>query len=170
MLTGLFAVFAMTAILGFAADAGAQSKIGFVFMDEIRARAQPYQDAQASLQQAAGERQQEAEQRQSELQRLQDQLERQRSLLTEQRRTEKENEIREKLMQYEQWAASAQQELGRQQLELIQPLDERVLVLIQEVAAEKDYDLIIDGTAIAYMRDHDQNNLTEAVIEALNQQ
>jgi outer membrane protein len=168
MLTGVFALLAAAMLFGFASEASAQMKIGYVFMDDIRMRAQPYQDAQQSLSRTAGERQQEAEQRQSEIQRLQDQLERQASLLTEERRVQRQNEIRQKLMEYEQWAQGAQQELGRQQMQLIQPIDERVLDLVQEIAARRNYDLVIDGTAIAYMKDHDEHNLTELVIEAIN--
>jgi Skp family chaperone for outer membrane proteins len=169
MLTGLCAVLGFALFVGLAAEANAQT-IAYVFMEEIRARAQPYQDIQSQLQQAVTQRQQEAEQRQSEIQRLQEQLERQQGLLTENKRAERETQIRQKLMEYEQWAAGAQQDLGRQQLELLQPLDGQVLELIQKIAAEKDYGMVIDGAAILYMRDHEEHNLTDAIIEELNQE
>jgi len=168
MLMGLSAVLMTALLFGFASEASAQMKIGYIFMDEIRMSARPYQDAQSQLQQAAGERQREAEQLQAEIGRMQEQLERQRGLLTEQRRTERETAIRQKLMEYEQWASTAQQDLGRRQMELLQPLDERVLELIQTISADRGYDLVIDGAAIAYMRNHEEHNLTTAVIEVLN--
>jgi len=155
---------------GFGSRAGAQTfKVGYVFMDEIRQKAQPYQEALQSLQQATQQRQQEAQERQNEIQRLQDQLQRQASLLTEQVRTQKQGQIQQKLAEYEQWAGQAQTELQRQQLEIIQPIDERALQLVQRLAAERNYDLVLDGSAVAYLRNQEENNLTSAVIEALNQ-
>lgn len=169
----LFGFVGLAAVLcagGIASRAEAQTvKIGYVFMDEIRQKGQPYQEALQRHQQAVQQRQQEAQERQNEIQRLQEQLQRQASLLTEQVRTQKQGQIQQKLAEYEQWAGQAATDLQRQQLEVIQPIDERVLQLIQRVAAERNYDLVLDGSAIAYLRNQEQNNLTDAIVEALNQ-
>lgn len=167
MLIGLSAVMMTALLFGFVSEASAQMRIGYIFMDEIRMRARPYQDAHDQLQRSAGARQQEAEQFQTEIHRLQEQLERQRGLLTEQRKAERENAIRDKVIEYETWASNVQQELGRKQMELLQPLDERVMQLVQRISQDQGYDIVIDGSIIAYMKNHEDHNLTSAVIDKL---
>jgi|GEM_PF-2236932 len=144
-------------------------KVGFVYMDEIRQKGQPYQEAFQRLQQASQQHQQEAQQRQGEIQRLQEQLQRQASLMTEQVRSQREAQIRQKVSEYEEWAGRASQDFQKQQLDAIQPIDERVIQLIKAVAERNNYDVVLDGSAIAYIKNEVQNNLTEAVIQELNQ-
>jgi outer membrane protein len=167
-----FAAIAVVAVLfGSASRSGAQTfKIGFIYMDEIRQKGQPYLEAIQRLQTVSQQRQQEAQTKQGEIQRLQEQLQRQASLMTEQRRTQSETQIRQKVTEYEQWAGQAQQEMQQQQLQAVQPLDERVMQIVERIANERGYDVVLDGSAVAFIKNKDQNNITEAVIQALNQQ
>ncbi|OQB38298.1 MAG: Outer membrane protein (OmpH-like) [Candidatus Latescibacteria bacterium ADurb.Bin168] len=90
--------------------------------------------------------------------------------MTEQRRTQSEAQIRQKVTEYEQWAGQAQQELQQQQIQAIQPIDERVLQIVERIANERGIDVVLDGVAVAFIKNKEQNNLTNAVIQALNQQ
>jgi len=164
-------VAAVCSLLLGASRAQAQSfKVAVIYMDEIREKGQPYIEALQRLQQVSQQRQQEAQTKQGEIQRLQEQLQRQASLMTEQRRTQSEAQIRQKVTEYEQWAGQAQQELQQQQIQAIQPIDERVLQIVERIANERGIDVVLDGVAVAFIKNKEQNNLTNAVIQALNQQ
>ncbi len=171
MMMGTLVVVAgfLTAWMPSAADAEV-SKIGYVLMEEIRARAEVYQEVGTRIQQIVAEQEQAATQKQGELQRLQDQLQRQQSLMTEQTRARREGQIRQKLQEYQQWAAQTEQDIVRQQAELVRPIDARVIEMIKTVAEANGYDLVLDGQAIAYMRDVEEHNLTGQIIEAMNQE
>jgi outer membrane protein len=169
-LPGLLALVAMAVGLSISTGYAADTKIGYVFMDDIRGRAEVYQEAGTRIQQIVTEQEQEASQKQAEIQRLQDQLQRQQSLMTEQTRAQREGQIRQKVGEYQQWAAGIEQELVRQQAELIRPIDARTIEMINTIAEAEGYDIVLDGAAIAYMRNKDEHNLTDRIVEALNQE
>lgn len=154
-----------------ATRANAQAfKVGLIYMDEIREKGQPYVEAVQRLQQVSQQMQQEAQTKQGEIQRLQEQLQRQASLMTEQRRTQSETQIRQKVTEYEAWAGQAQQDLQQRQIQAVQPIDERVMQIVERIANERGFDLVLDGATIAFIKNKTQNNITDAVIQALNQQ
>ncbi len=157
-------------LAGFGVAQAQEFKVGFVFLEEIRARAEPYQEASRQFNQMVSEREQESQRREAEIQRMQESLERRGSLMTERTRAEQTAQIRQKVQEFQQWASGAQGELQQQHARMIQPIDAQVLEVIQQVAQELGYDMVLDGTAIAYLRDHEEHNLTQAVIDAVNEE
>ena len=165
----MIGVLALAAVCAGASIARAEFKVGFVLLEKIRAEAQPYRDAATQLQRLVGERQQEGQRKQAEIAQKLNEFNRQQGLMSAERKAEVAGQIENMKAEYERWAADAQQQLSQRQLDLIAPIDSRALEVIKRLAGEQSYDLVLDGTAIAYLANEEENDLTQAIIDALNQ-
>jgi Skp family chaperone for outer membrane proteins len=166
----ILGLLAATMVLAGANTALAQKqKVGYVYLEVIRATAQPYKDAGAKLQLLATERQKAGAKLQMELQQMQQNYAKQEKILTEAAKQKKMQDFQAKQESYLKWVNATKQELALEEAKAIKPLDKRALNLIKKIAAEKKYDLVLDGNAVAYMADMDKFNITDDVVKALNQ-
>ena len=160
---------AVMVLAGATTSSAQKMKIGYVYLEVIRVKAQPYKDATAKLQQVAAARQQTGSKLQLELQQMQQNYMKQEKILTETARQKKQQEFQARQEDYMKWVNATKQELSLEEAKAIKPLDKRTLELIKKIGAEKKYDLVLDGNAVAFMADMDKHDLTEDVIKALSQ-
>jgi outer membrane protein len=157
-------------VAGFVPSANAQFKIGFILVEQIQEQAQPFLDAKDRLQRQVADKESEAQQLQEEMNRIAANLSRQEAILSEERKTQLQREIMQRRQDYERFATQAQEDLSRRQMDIMGPIQEQVRVIIKRLAEEEGYDLILDAAAILYLKDPDTDNLTDRVIEILNEE
>jgi len=159
-------------ILAGADSASAQLKMGYINSQEILEKYKEAQDAQKLLQDLNKRWEDEAKSMQQELQTKLEELESQALLLSDERKKEKEAElqnldIRLRNFQQEKWGN--QGEVYAKNVELMQPVIEKVNAAIKKVGVDEKFDYIFDTAkgGILHVSDS-QVNLTNKVLEELN--
>ncbi len=138
--------------LGPAADAEAQQtvRIGYVDMEYILENVPEYQEATAQLEKKVQQWKSEIESEMLRIEKMKEQLANERPLLTPELIAEREEEIRfeeQKIRDYQQKRFGPNGDLITQKLALVKPIQDQVFVAVQEIAQNRDYDLIFDKSA-----------------------
>ncbi|KMQ52134.1 Outer membrane protein H precursor [Chitinispirillum alkaliphilum] len=149
----------------------AQMKIGFINSEKIFAQYEGTKTAQEMFNAEVARWEQEASQMQREIRELQEQLEKQSLLLSDSRKREIENQLRQKMIRYQEFI---QQKFGQEgealvkNEELTKPIIERINVIISDIARDENYDFIFDARAGGIVHAKSQYDLSDRVLEILN--
>jgi outer membrane protein len=111
------------------------------------------------------------QQKRDELDDLQEELEHQSLMLSDERRQEKEMEYQRQLNEFEQlkesiWATDGLIEQRNE--ELLRPIISRIQTVLEQVATEDGYDLILDAADSNILYGDPDFDLTTRVLEILN--
>ncbi len=168
---------AILAFVGLMVLAGAQvgmakdAKIGIIISERILNEYAEAQDAQKILSEEISEWQRQAAEMEEELGALQEELSQQAMMFyTEEKKAEKEAQFDQKLNEYRQFQSNIEQRAYQRNQELFAPINEKIQKVIDQIAEEEGYDVILDavGTAIAYA--NPELDITDRVMEELQKQ
>jgi len=120
----------------------------------------------ATLKKVFDERQLEIDKKQNDLQAEREQLEKQRQVLSKQELAQRAEKWQLEVAQVQQMFVEYNQELQAKQNELMQPILERALTIVEDIAKREGYVMVIDKQAVPYARA--DLDLTDAVIKAYN--
>jgi outer membrane protein len=166
-------LFLMSIFLVFAAQpALAQLKIGYIDSEKVKSVYKDFLDVAKKLQELNQGWEREAKDMQKQIQDLLDQLEAQSLLLSEERKAEKQQEIQALNIKYQQFLNEKwgqQGEALKKEVELMQPVYEKIRKAIQKIGQDLGYHYIFDIVAgnIVYASE-DQPDLTDKLLEELN--
>lgn len=118
-------------------------KVGYTDHEIIIVNMPAYQDVQQKLQQEFQGSQAELQQLYQDYQARLERYQKQQSLLSEQVRQEREQELMQLQQQIQEQAASKDQEIAQREVQLMQPLLERVQGAIDKVAQNQGLDLVL---------------------------
>ena len=151
-------VFIVAAILLIAGIVIAEEiKIGYVDSQRIFAQSQEYQEAQAKFDKKVETWNAEADQMRREIENLQKELESQSLILSAEKKREKEQILiakQDTLNQFLNGTFGQEGKAEREMAELSRPIREKVLQVIEKIAIENNYSMVLDaGTVnIAYAK------------------
>lgn len=149
----------------------AQQKIGYVDSEYILGRTPEYTTIQQQLDRMAQEWQQELEGRQDEVDEMFREYQARELLYTNEERQRKREEImraEEEVERLRMQYFGPEGDLFTQQEQLMRPIQERVLVAIEEVATREDYDYVFDkGGDYLFMFAREQYDLSNEVLSEL---
>jgi outer membrane protein len=168
----------LTLVVGILANAGmnpllAQAKFGYVNSNSILEQYKEAQDVRKQLAELNSQWQREAKNLEQEVQTLNDELETQKLMLSEERRQGKIQEIQAKMQEYQQFLQTKWNPQGgeavRKEVELFQPVYDKINVAITKIGEAEGFDYIFDAAAgsILYASTN-QTDLTEKLLEELN--
>jgi len=155
-------LFAVTSILY------AQPKIGYINSDEILEK---YQGAKAAEEKLAKELtgvQLEVTKRENEIKGLNEQIEKQSYIMSAERKKELADSLQQKYMQYQQFVKEKQQEGISRRAELFKPISDTVTKIIDRIAKEENYDIVLDAHASGIVYALPKYNLTARTIDLLS--
>ncbi|MEX1056020.1 MAG: OmpH family outer membrane protein [Rhodothermales bacterium] len=149
----------------------AQQKIGYVDSEYILNKTPEYATVQQQLDRMAQEWQQEIEKLRKEVDELFREYQARELLYTSEERLRKretivqaEEDVERMRMQY----FGPEGELFKQQENLMKPIQEKVLVAIEEIATQEGYDYVFDkGGDYLFMYAREQFDLSDQVLEEL---
>jgi outer membrane protein len=147
------------------------TKIGIIISERILAEYPEAQDAQTILGEEINEWQRQSREMEEELTALQEELSGQAMMFySEEKKAEKEQLFNSKLEEYRQFQASIEQRAYQRNQDLFAPINEKIQKVIDDIAAEEGFDLVLDavGTAIAFATP--ELDITDRVLEELNKQ
>ncbi|MFQ5602265.1 MAG: OmpH family outer membrane protein [bacterium] len=153
-------------------SAMAQLKIGYINSNKILEVYQEAIDVKNKLKEINTQWEREAKDMQTEIQEKQEQLEAQSLLLSEEKKQEKAQEIQNIYIRYQQFLNEKwgqQGEAVKKEVELIQPVYDKINKAIKKIGEAEGYHYIFDVVAgnILYASE-DQPDLTQKLLEELN--
>ena len=152
-------------------DAVAQQKIGYVDSQYILEHTPEYATVQQNLDRMAQEWQREIEQKQNEVDRMFREYQGRELLYTQEERQRKREEIMQAEQEVEQLRMryfGPEGELFQQQEQLLKPVQEKVLVAVEEVAMNEEYDYVLDKSGgVVFMYAPEEHDLSDLVLEEL---
>lgn len=154
-----------------ASTAAAQHKIGYVDSEYILQQTPEFATVQQNLDRMAQEWEREITQKQGEVEGLFREYQARELLYTQEERQQRreaivqtESEVEQLRMQY----FGPDGELFRQQEQLLRPIQERILIAIEEVAKDEDYDYVLDKSGdVVFLYAPEDDDLSDKVLEEL---
>jgi len=152
-----------------------QLKIGYINSNKILESYQEALDVKKQLAELNSQWEKEAKDKQKEIKDLQEQIESQSLLLSEERKAEKQRQIQTMYAEYQKFLQDKWNPQGgeavQKEVEMIQPVYDKINVAIKKLGEAEGYDYIFDVVAgnILYASD-DQPDLTKKILEVLNKE
>lgn len=148
--------------------AAREAKVGIIISDRILTEYPEAQDAQKILEEEIAEWQRQAQEMEEELQTLDQELAEGSMFYSEEKKAEVQTKFQRKMLEYREFQANIERRAMQRNQELFAPINQRIQEVIDEIAAQDGYDIILDavGTAIAYA--DPSLDITDLVLEELN--
>jgi len=153
--------------------ASAEVKIGFVNSEVILQEYKAVQGVMETFNRDVQGWEAELQQRKKELDDMQRELQQQTLMLSDQRRQEKELEYQRKLTEFEKFKESIWSSDGlieQRNEELFRPVINKVQTVLEQIAAEDGYDLILDAADSNILYGDPEFDLTQRVLGILNEE
>jgi outer membrane protein len=149
----------------------AQGKIGYIDSQRILQTFQEFIDAKNKLEEIRGQYENEYQTKLNEFEALQKDIESQSLLLSEEKKQEKTRLLQEKAFELDKYRydkLGPEGELYKKNIELTQPIIDKVNKVIQQIGKDEEYDFIFDAGSGALVHALPKYDLTEKVLEQLN--
>ena len=167
-------IFIALTVFCFALSANAQRgvRIGYIDMEYILENVPEYREAATQLDGKVQRWKQDIEKKNNEIELMKLNLSNERVLLTKELIDEREEEIKileDELIQYQQARFGPNGDLDIQRRQLVQPIQDQVFNIVQEVAENKKYDFIFDKSAdIVMLFAAKRNDISDIVLRSIN--
>lgn len=157
---------------GLLANAQQTFRIGYVDMEYILENVPEYQEASAQLDSRVNDWREEAEQKRKDISSLKEALENEKALLTKELIEEREEEIaylEEQAAEYEQNRFGPSGDYIIQKKQLVRPIQDQVFTAVQEIAKNRNLDMVFDRSAESGMIYASQQlDVSEQVLRSIN--
>jgi outer membrane protein len=156
-----------------AACALGELKIGYINSERIFAEYEGTKEAQDKFNKEVARWEQEATERKKEMQDLKDQLEKQSLLLSSERKKEIEDQLQQKLIEYEKFLKEKFGQDGealKKNEDLTRPIVDKINTILEGIAKAENYDYIFDARVGGLVYAKPGYDLTERVLAALNKE
>jgi len=161
----------VAAALGAGPIDAAEPKIGYIDSARIFAEFKGTEDAQRSFDQEVAGWVKEAEGMKAELDSLQREFQAQSLMLSDTRKEERKQAIDQKKAAYETFTQSVwgpQGKIAEKNSELIQPIIEKINVVLQRIGEEENYTIVLDASVGGIVYAAPGIDLTDRILEELN--
>jgi outer membrane protein len=155
----------------FAASAhAAETKIGYCDVQKAIQSTGAGKKAKETLDGEFGKRKKDLDKKKADIEKMNQDLEKKKAVLSEEVMGKKQMELQEEMMKFQKVVAENQMELQKKEKELIEPIIEKMRKVIEKVAVDKGYSLILDKQAQAILYSQKDADLTDTVIQAFEKE
>lgn len=167
-------IFISLAIMCFSLSAEAQrgARIGYIDMEYILESVPEYQEASTQLEGKVQRWKKDLEKMNNEIEQMKLDLSNEQVLLTKELVEERDEEIKileEEMLKYQQDRFGPNGDLDIQRRQLVQPIQDQVFNIVQEIAEGKKYDFIFDKSAdVVMLFAAQRNDISEQVLRSIN--
>ncbi len=167
-------IFFSLAMLCFSLSAEAQrgTRIGYIDMEYILESVPEYQEASTQLEGKVQRWKKDLEKMNNEIEQMKLDLSNEQVLLTKELIEERDEEIKileEEMIKYQQDRFGPNGDLDIQRRQLVQPIQDQVFNIVQEIAEAKKYDFIFDKSAdVVMLFAAQRNDISEQVLRSIN--
>lgn len=167
-------IFISLAIMCFSLSVQAQrgARIGYIDMEYILESVPEYQEASTQLEGKVQRWKKDIEKLNNEIEQMKLDLSNEQVLLTKELIEERDEEIKileEEMLKYQQDRFGPNGDLDIQRRQLVQPIQDQVFNIVQEIAEAKKYDFIFDKSAdVVMLFAAKRNDISEQVLRSIN--
>lgn len=160
----------MSALVFGLSFAHAEFKMAYLDIQKAIQSSNAGKKAKENLQGEADKKNKELEKKKNDIEKMREDFEKKASVMSEDARKRKEAELQEEMMKWNQSASKAQTDLQKKEGELLTPIVEKMKKVVEKVAKEKGYSMVIQSNQNAQIVLYAATDLdiTEAVIKAFN--
>src|SRR5690606_32634728 len=155
----------------FMAEAQRGVRIGYIDIENILESVPEYKEASIQLEGKVQRWKQDIEKKQKEIDQMKLNLANERVLLTKELIDEREEEIKikeDEMLQYQQNRFGPNGDLMIQKRQLVQPIQDQVFNIVQEIAESRNYDFIFDRSAdVVMLFAAKRNDISDVVLRSL---
>lgn len=148
------------------------ARIGYIDMEYILENVPEYQEASLQLDNKVQQWKKDIEKKLAEVDQMKVDLSNERVLLTKELIEEREEEIQlkqDEVLDYQQKRFGPNGDLAIQRRQLVQPVQDQVFNIVQEIAQAKKYDFIFDKSAdIVMLFAAERNDISDQVVRSIN--
>jgi Skp family chaperone for outer membrane proteins len=148
------------------------ARIGYIDMEYILESVPEYQEASTQLEGKVQKWKKDLEKMSKEIDQMKLNLSNERVLLTKELVEEREEEIKileDEMLNYQQNRFGPNGDLDIQRRSLVQPIQDQVFNIVQEIAEAKKYDFIFDKSAdVVMLFAAERNDISEQVLRSIN--
>ena len=156
----------------FVANAQRGVRIGYIDMEYILENVPEYKEASTQLNGKVQRWKKDLEKKNDEIELLKINLSTERVLLTTELIEEREEDIKvleDEMIKYQQDRFGPNGDLFLQRQQLVQPIQDQVFNIVQEIAENKKYDFIFDRSAdIVMLFSADRHDISDIVLRSIN--
>jgi|SRR5690554_1899729 len=168
-LVTLALVFLVTA---FTAEAQRGVRLGYIDMEYILQNVPDYQESIVQLEARVQRWKQDIDKQKQEIDQMKLDLSNERVLLTREMIEEREEEIQikeDELFTYQQDRFGPNGDLINQKKQLVQPIQDQIFNIVQEIANNRNYDFIFDKSAdVVMLYAAERNDISDQVVRSIN--
>ena len=159
-------------IFSYAANAQRGVRIGYIDMEYILESVPEYKESETQLEGKVQRWKADIEKKQKAIDQMKLNLANERVLLTVELIEEREEEIQileEEMIKYQQDRFGPNGDLMIQRRQLVQPIQDQVFNIVQEIAVNKKYDFIFDKSAdVVMLFAAERNDISDQVVRSIN--
>ena len=151
----------------------ADVKLAYMDSQKVLAEYKEYQEANKEYEKVMAVWSQEAEDRKREITDLRDQVEKQSMLWTEERKDEMQRKLKQREEDYKRFVDEIFGEQGKgvqKQVELAQPIYDKINLLLDKIAKEDGYTMVLDTINGNVLYADKSLDITQRIIDVLNKE
>lgn len=152
-------------------EAEAQQRLAYIDSDYILEQMPEFATVEENLDRLAREMEAELEEREEEIDAMFEEYQARELLYSQEERQQQRQEIvraEEELDQLHEQYFGPEGEFYQQQEEMMEPIQERILAVVEGIAAEEGYDYVFDRSGdVLFLYADEAHNLSERVLEQL---
>ena len=169
--TGMRLAFGLCATLvtvGFSGKSYAQHRVAIVDMQRAVEGTTEGKSVLASLQGEADRKKKELEGKRDELKKMSDDLQKQESVIKPDVFQKRRQELEQKAMQFQETVMRTEQEFQQRQFKVTQPIQQKVVAAIAQIAAREKFTLVLRSDAVVWPQ-QSELEITNEVIRKANE-
>ncbi|MCB0407851.1 MAG: OmpH family outer membrane protein [Bdellovibrionales bacterium] len=160
----------LTAVLGLASvfvfGAMAETKLGYVDMQKAIQATSTGKAAKAKLEKDFNKKKKELEKMEADLKKMSEDFEKKAMVLSDDVRGKKQAELQQEMMKYQKIVGQSQLEIQKKERELTMPIVKKLRDIIQDVAKNGGYTMILEKSEQSVLWAKEDADLTNEVIKA----
>ncbi len=151
-------------------SAFAESKVGFVDVQKAIQATAAGKKAKESLDGEYQKRKGSLDKRKADIEKMGQDLEKKKSVLSEEVLGKKQMELQEEMMKFQKTVAENQLEIQKKEEELVKPIITRMKTIIEKVAQEKGFSMVIENKGQNVLYAAKDADLTDAIVKAFEKE
>lgn len=160
----------MSAVMMLSGVAFAEAKVGVVDVQKAIQTSAAGKKAKESMEAEFKKRKETLDKKKADIEKMGQDLDKKRSVLSEEVFGKKQVELQEEMMKFQKVVGENQMEIQKKEKDLLEPIFEKMKKVIEKVAQEKGFSVVIDKNAQTVLFAQKENDLTDDVVKAFEKE
>jgi outer membrane protein len=148
----------------------AETKVGYVDMQKAIQSTGSGKKAKTDLEAEFNKRKKDLDKKKADIEKMGQDLEKKKAVLSEEVLNKKQMELQEEMMKFQKVVAENQMEIQKKEKELTLPILEKMKKVIEKVAGDKGFSIVLERTEQNVLFAQKEVDLTDEVIKAFETQ